>query len=115
MANPRHLETDRIDCAENVEVDKTVVQGRDQGVRHRMGETHHVGIVPRRIDDDKIVTLLDRAYRLSKRSELLSFDFVEPHAAAACDTIMHRDFQFNPGAGGPFPAVLDIMAEALLA
>ena len=80
-----------------------------------MGETHHVGIVPRRIDDDKVVTLLDRAYCLSKRSEFLGFDFIEPHAAAACDTIMHRDFQFNAGARGPFPAVLYIVAEALLA
>src|SRR6516165_1590686 len=79
-----------------------------------MVKTHHVGIGARRIDDHKVMALLDRAYGLSKRGEFLGFDFIETHAAAACNAIMHRDFQLHPGARSPPAAVVYIVGKTLL-
>src|SRR5215471_12987234 len=79
-----------------------------------MGQAHHVGIGAWRIDDHKVMVLLDSAYSLSKSGEFLGFDFIETHARAACNAIMHRDFQLNPGARGPPAAVVDIVGETLL-
>ena len=66
-----------------------------------MGEPHQVGIGARRIDDDEIVGLLDRAHRFGKGREFLRFDFVEPHAEAARDAKMHGNFELGAGALAP--------------
>ena len=60
-----------------------------------MGEPHQVGIAARRVDDDEIVGLLDRADRFGKGGEFLRLDFVEPHAETASDAVMRRDFELD--------------------
>ena len=79
-----------------------------------MGEPHQIGIVARRIDDDEIVAVLDRAHRLGKGGEFLRLDFVEAQPEAARDAIMHGHFELDAGALGPVAAVLDVMGEAFL-
>ena len=79
-----------------------------------MGKPHQVGIVTRRIDDDEIVGLLDRADGLGKGREFLGFNFVEPHAEAAGDAIMRRDVELDARAPRPIAAIFDVMSEAFL-
>ena len=66
-----------------------------------MGKPHQVGIATRRIDDDKVVGLLDRADGFGKGGKFLGFDFVEPHAETAGDAIMRRQFELDAGALAP--------------
>ena len=80
-----------------------------------MRQPHQVGVRTRRIDDDEIVGLLDRAHRLGESGEFLLLDFVEPHAEAARDAKMHGDVERRAGALGPGAPVLDVMGEAFLA
>ena len=67
----------RVDGAEHVEVDEAVVERRDQRIGHGMGEPREIAVGARRIDDDEIVRLLDRADRLGKAGELDRLVLVE--------------------------------------
>ncbi len=80
-----------------------------------MGEPHQIGIGPGRIDDDKIMGLLDCADRVGERAEFLRLDFVEAKAKAARHAKMPRMIELDAGAVRPAAAVLDVMREALLA
>ena len=114
VADPDHFEGGRIDRAEHVEIDETVVERGDQRIGHRMGEPHQIGIVARRIDDDEIVAVLDRAHRFGEGGKFLRLDFVEAEPKTARDAIMNGHFELDAGALGPVAAVLDVMGEAFL-
>ena len=55
-----------VDGADHVEIDKAVVEGGDQRIRHGMGEPREIAVGARRIDDHEVVRPLDRADRFGK-------------------------------------------------
>ena len=64
MAHASHGGGCGINRAKYVKVEKTVVDGRDQRVGHRMGEPHQIAVGPRRVDHDEIEGPLDRVDRI---------------------------------------------------
>jgi hypothetical protein len=80
-----------------------------------MRQPRQVGVGSRRVDDDKIVGLLDRRDRIG---ELGGFDrlvVIELKCRSARDTGVGRDFQIEARALDPIAPKLDVTGEALLA
>jgi len=114
MALTDHRECRRIDMAEHVEVDKAVVERRDQRVGHGMGKAREIAVGSRRVDHDKVVGILDRGDRLRKTRKFDRLVFVELERRPVRDAKMHRDCQAEARALGPGAPVVDVVREALL-
>jgi hypothetical protein len=50
----------RVDRSQDVEIDKAIVEWRNQRIGHRMRESRQVGVGARRVDDHEVVAVFDR-------------------------------------------------------
>ena len=115
MAGAGDGEGRRIDGAQHVEIDKAVVERRDQRIGHRVRQPHQIAVVAGRIDDDEIMGVLDRVDGGGEVVELGRLVVGDERAIRARDAIMRRHFELEAGVLGPGAAVVDVVREALLA
>ena len=115
MADARHCEGRGIDGAEHVEIEKTVVERRDQGVGHRMSKPHQVAVGRGRIDHHEIVAMLDGGNGFRKAREFRRLVLLDVRARGPDDVMVGRQRQLDARALRPGAPVLDVMREALLA
>ena len=116
MADPGQREARRIDRAEHVEIDEAVVERRDQRVGHRMREPHEVGVGARRINDDEIMGVLDRARPPRRRRRIPP---LRSRRGAGRRRVRRNNARgassLSARARRPVAAIVDVVGEAALA
>jgi hypothetical protein len=106
VAGPADLEGPGIDAAEHFEIDKTVVERRDQRVGQGMRKPHQIIIVTGGIDDD-------HAASACQRIDAGGFMFGSGTMDVA-KTEMIENFKIASNLPGPGAPILDEVGETFL-
>ena len=104
-----------IDGAYHIQVDKAVVEWRDQRIGHGVSEAGEIAVGSGRVHHDEIVGSLDRPDRLGETGELDRLILVEPRRSAARDAKMGRRLELDVGVPRPHAAILHAAGKASLA
>ena len=75
MTDPGNFERFRIDAVEHVKIDEGIVHRGDQRVGHRVRKSAEIIVRTRRVDDDKIMSVLNFADGPLKGGEVLALSF----------------------------------------
>jgi hypothetical protein len=103
-----------IDCADDIQVDKAVIERRNEGIGHGVGKPGQVAVGAGRVHHHEIVGLLDRTHRLRKTGELDRLVLIELEPGAARDAKMHRYLEIDMSAPRPGTPILQVTREASL-
>ena len=114
MADPGDRQRNRIECRQHVEVEKAVVQRRDQGVGDRMGEPHQVAVVRGRIDHDEVMAILRCGNGSLESGAFGRLVFLHDGAFDACDAEVCRQLQIDLAPPRPTAPALDVVGEGPL-
>ncbi len=103
-----------IECSQDVKIEETVIEGRDQRIRHGMGKPHQIGVHAGGIDNYHVMAVLDGADCRRKALELLRFVRLQRITLSSGDAVVRGQFQGKARALGPGAPIIDVVSETLL-